>query len=83
MSVKKGTDLTLTVVGDIVDIIPMIITPTNDMDLVFKGNTYHLKRGPHTYDDVVITEGRNDFVFRYNGDNSYSTVSLKMTGGKF
>lgn len=83
MVVKRSTDLVVRIQGDIMDIIPLITTPTNDMQLEFNGYKIYLKRGSHTYDDVILTEGENVLTFRYTGSDASSKVSLKLTGGKF
>ena len=83
MVVKKNADLVLNIQGDIMDIIPLITTPTNDMQLTFNEELYYLKRGSHIYDGVVLTEGENTLTFRYTGDQQSSKVSLNLTGGKF
>lgn len=82
MVVRRNSDLVIKINGDVMDIVPLITTPTNDMQLEFNGYKIYLKRGSHTYDTVVIKDGENTLVFRYNGSNASSKVSLKLTGGK-
>lgn len=83
MIIKRTEDLVVNVTGDVMDIVPLISTPTNDVILEFKNFKINLIRGSHIYDDVILTEGENTLIFRYNGSESSTKVSLKMTGGKF
>lgn len=83
MTILRNSDLVVNITGDVMDIIPLISTPTNDVVLEFNNYKINLARGSHIYEDVVLTEGENTLVFRYNGTAASTKVSLKMTGGKF
>ncbi len=80
---KDAPPTYVSVRGDIMDIIPVITVTASGVVLEFNGMNISLKKGSHTYDDVVIVNGNNDLAFSYNGSSSYAKVSLKLTGGKF
>lgn len=83
MTVKKGVPLTVTIEGDVMDIVPVITVQVSGMYVLFNDGITYLSKGSHTYDSIVIRSGTNELIFNYDGSGSSAKVSLKMTGGKF
>ena len=82
--VRSNKSTTVTIQGDIMDIIPLIVAKDSGIKMRFNGSSLiSLKRGSYTYDDVVIQQGTNTFVFTYDGSDAKAKVSIKMTGGRF
>ena len=52
------------------------ITVSNDMTVVFEGNTYSLKKGVNKIYGILIVEGDNTLIFKGTG-----TVSIDYIGG--
>lgn len=71
------TSLTVTIVGDMMDSIPVIICSASGMSVDYEGETYSLSKGANTINDIVLHTGENILVFHGQG-----TVTIENTGGR-
>lgn len=72
----SGT-LTVVVIGDVMEIIPTIISSVAGMEVTFGETTYTLARGSNTLTGIRLQEGENNLTFAGNG-----TVTIEVKGGR-
>lgn len=91
MTVRIGEPLTVTIIGDVLEVIPTInanFQTGTAMTLDFEGYSFKLKKGNNVLSDVVIKEGRNVLTFRLTRTttgaqtNTPGKVTIKLIGGR-
>lgn len=71
------TTLTVVIIGDMVDLVPVIIASESRMTVTYEGTTYNLERGANTIPDIVIHRGENTLVFTGPG-----IITIENIGGR-
>lgn len=74
--VVAGT-LTVEVVGDMLEVTPVITSTVNGIKVTFEDKTYTLTRGTNEFKNLVIHPGINELVFTGNGK-----ISIQVVGGR-
>lgn len=68
--------LKVDVIGDMIEVVPTIITSASGMTVTFEGKKHTLKKGNNVIPEIVIRRGTNVFTFTGNG-----TVTIDVRGG--
>lgn len=71
------TTLTVVVIGDTADLVPVIIASESGMTVTYEGTTYNLERGANTIPGIVIHSGTNTLVFTGPG-----IITIENVGGR-
>lgn len=74
--IVAGT-LSVDVIGDMLDVTPIITSTVSGMKVTFEGKTYILNRGINDMQTMIIHSGVNKLVFTGNGK-----VTIQITGGR-
>lgn len=67
----------LTVIGDMMETTPVIISSVSGMKVTFGGKTYSLNQGANMIKDIIVSEGENNFTF-----TGYGNISIQLVGGR-
>lgn len=71
------TTLTVVVIGDMMDSVPIIIASESGMKVTYEGTMYNLERGANTIPDIVLHSGENTLVFTGPG-----IITIENIGGR-
>lgn len=71
------TSLTVVVIGDMMESIPVIICSASGMSVEYNGTSYSLAKGANTIGDIVLHSGENALTFHGSG-----IVTIENTGGR-
>lgn len=71
------TTLTVVVIGDMMDSVPVIIASESGMKVMYEGTMYNLERGANTIPDIVLHSGENTLVFTGPG-----IITIENIGGR-
>ena len=71
------TSLTVTVIGDMMENVPVIIASTSGMQVEYEGETYSLSKGANTISQIVLHSGENTLTFTGEG-----IVTIENVGGR-
>lgn len=74
--IVSGT-LTVDVIGDMLEVTPIITSTVSGMKVTFEGRTYTLNRGANDIQTMVVHSGVNQMTFTGNGK-----VTIQITGGR-
>lgn len=69
--------LSVVVIGDIMESVPIIICSTSGMTVEHSGNVYNLSKGSNTISKIVLHSGENTLLFTGQG-----SITIENTGGR-
>ena len=72
-----GGSLSITVIGDMMDTIPVLVSSVDGIEVIYGDVTHTLSRGANQFNDIVVHHGDNQFRFTGNGK-----VSINIVGGR-
>lgn len=71
------TTLTVTVIGDMMENVPVIIASTSGMQVEYEGVTYGLSKGANTISQIILHSGENELTFTGEG-----IITIENVGGR-